>query len=383
MPVQVASIQTLAKRLTSTSPASVPSPPDLLIIDEAHRAAAPSYRKVIQAWPNAFVVGLSATPARTDGRGLDDIFADLVTGPSVADLIQQGHLARYRLFAPGVVDMTGAKSRLGDYAAPELDERVNKSTVTGDAVSHYLKLARGKRAIVFCVSVKHAENVLAAFRTAGVPSDSIDGATSHAERRARLERFRTGQTLVLVSIQLAIEGLDIPEIEAAIILRPTQSLIVHMQTIGRALRPAPNKPHALIIDHCGNWQRHGLPDDPREWTLKGRDPSRKRRAQDETDLKIRQCSKCYRVLRVGERCPDARPDCPLATANGRVPEHVEGELAEVDLDALRRERRREEGRAQTFEDLVRIGKERGYRDGWAHFRWQARQRRYQQRGSTQ
>lgn len=366
LPVQVASVQTLVRRLHR-----VPAP-DLIVIDEAHRAAADTYRKIIAAYPGAKIVGLTATPQRTDGKGLSDVFDDMVLGPSIAWMIENKWLCPYRIIAPAnQVDMSGIKVRAGDYAAEDIEKAIDKPTITGDAVATYLKHARGKRCVVFCATLKHAQHVCDAYNASGVRAEYMDGNTSSIERQAILDRLSRGDTLVLVNVELVIEGVDVPAVEAVQWLRPTASLIIWKQGNGRGLRPAAGKRHLIILDQVGNWQRHGLPDDEPEWSLDGETKQQRKAREDE--IKAKQCGKCYAVFKPG---PSHCPSCGESLAGeGRKIEIVEGELTEIDVAAVRREQKREQGAARSLTDLVALGVRRGQRKPaeWAAIVFAARQ----------
>ena len=360
LPAQVASVQTLVRRLDQYEA------PDLIIIDEAHRAAAATYLKILEAYPNAKVVGLTATPQRTDGKGLADIFSDLIVGPSVRQLIDAGYLSDYEIFAPpSMFDASGVQTRAGDYAKEQVEAAMDKPTITGDAVNHYQKLAKGRRCVVMCVGIKHAEHVSEQYRMAGIPSEVIHGGFTDREREAMLSRFQHGETLVICNVNLLVEGVDIPSIEVVQWLRPTQSLIIWMQGVGRGLRPAPGKDRLLLLDHVGNVHRHGLPDDPREWSLEGRKKG-KRKANEEPDVAIHQCQSCYAVFRPG---PSECPKCgePVKQKPSRELQVVEGELEKIDLERARKERKREQGAARTMRELVALGIRREMRKpgAWA------------------
>jgi superfamily II DNA or RNA helicase len=353
----VASVQTLVRRLDKVDA------PDLIVIDEAHRAAASTYQRIVahvrERNPRVKVVGLTASPQRTDGKGLSDLFDTLVYGPSVRWLIDAGYLADYELLAPpSEADVSAVKTRAGDYAKDELEAAVDKPAIIGDAVSHYLRLARGKRCAVFCVSRKHSRHVCEQYLAAGVPAEHVDGETPSAERKAIVARFMAGETLVLCSVELFIEGFDCPGIEVVQMLRPTQSVVVYLQAIGRALRPAPGKAKALILDHVKNWERHGLPDDDREWSLEGRPKGKRKAGEQVPALSIMQCpAPCFAIFK---REAGVCPKCGRAVEGGRRElETVDGELEAIDTAALRRERKREQGGARTLEDLVRLGVRRG------------------------
>lgn len=361
-PVQIASVQTLVRRTDKYAP------PDLIIIDEAHRAAADTYRRVIDAYPGARVIGLTATPERTDGKGLNDIFQDIIEGPTIRQLIDAGYLCDYEIFAPSVgVDLSGVGKLAGDYNKKQAAEAVDKATITGDAVDHYRKLANGKRCVVMCVTIEHAKHVAAQYNVAGIPAACIEGGMSNSERDDVLQRFGTGALKVVTNVQLLVEGVDIPSIEVVQWLRPTQSLIVWMQGNGRGFRPSDGKERLIILDHVGNTERHGLPDEDRLWSLDGKKGRQKREGEAEKGFAVQQCKSCFSVFRPGvTACPTCGAEVELRT---RKIEEVDGELSKVDLAAERAkaEQRKLQGTARSLEQLVRVGQQRGMKNpaAWA------------------
>ncbi len=361
--VQVGSIQTIARRLDK-----LPAP-DMIVFDETHHIGAAQWSDVFQRFPDAYVLGLTATPWRLDGRGLGSWYGQMVQGPAVADLIEAGSLSRYRLFAPSQPDMGEADIQAGDYSKRSLSRIMDKPSITGDAVQHYGQLCSGKRAVAFGVSIEHSRNIAASFQAAGIAAEHVDGQMDHAARDAAVARFVAGQTLVLCNADLFGEGFDVPAIEAAILLRPTQSLSLYLQQVGRALRPAPGKGHAIILDHAGNSLRHGLPDDQREWTLADRE---KKKRGAPSDSPVRQCLKCFRVYRPQKQCPNCGHAAPVSA---REVEEREGALVEVAEVDARRQRWAEERACHTLDDWQRLAAARGYKPGWAMVRWQQRQRR--------
>ena len=261
-PVQVGMVQSLLRR-------DVPT--DMVIIDECHHAAAQSYQTIMERYPSALKLGFTATPERLDGKGLGRYFSKLVEGPTVATLQQGGYLCRTKYYTPPqVVDLKGIKTQMGDYQISQLEAETNRSTVTGDAVSHYQKLANGRSAVAFCVSVAHAQAVADGFNQAGIAAGVINGQQSKEERTEVVESLRSGRIQVLSSVMVISEGFDLPAVGAAILLRPTKSLSMHLQQIGRVLRPAEGKPNAIILDHVGNLSRNGLAEDERLWRLTDR-----------------------------------------------------------------------------------------------------------------
>lgn len=371
-PVQVASVQTLIRRLDTLTP------PDLIIIDEAHHANASTWRTIIEAFPNARLLGVTATPCRGDGSGLGigsgGFFDEMVIGPQVTDLIKRGFLVKPVIYAPkDKLDLSGLRTKMGDYVKDELASLVDKPQITGDAVSHYMRICPGTPTVVFCVNVTHAQHVAAEFRAAGYRAYHADGTMDDEDRKKILNGLGNGAVQVVTSCDLISEGTDIPAIGCAILLRPTQSTGLYLQQVGRALRPCEGKDRAIILDHVGNVLTHGMPDEEREWSLDG-DVKRKKKKKNEPTVRVVQCEKCYAMH-------EPAPACPLCghvseKAKKKELKHVDGELREVtDMEALmlKRKKAMEVGRAKTLEELEKIALSRGYKPGWAKHIWKSRQ----------
>lgn len=371
--IQVASVQTLVRRL------GFYPEPDLLIIDEAHHTAAGSWQKILEAYKNTKLLGVTATPVRLDGRGLGihsgGHFDTLILGPSVNELVEQGYLSKPVVYAPPTnVDLTGLRKKFGDFVVGQLTERLDKPTITGSAVEHYIKICPGVPAIVFCSSVAHAEHVAAQFNEAGIAAESIDGTLQDWERKSRIEYLGKGRIKVLTSCDIISEGTDIPIVTTAILLRPTQSTGLYLQQVGRCLRPHENKPRAIILDHVGNAYRHGFPDYEREWTLDGENNGK--RKSNGGRIEFVQCEKCYCIFSPGiSKCPSCGFE---RVVEPREIEQVEGELKEVDDQEKRRIQvhlKREVGQARTKEQLEEIAKKRGYKPGWVNIMMKVRENR--------
>jgi superfamily II DNA or RNA helicase len=368
-PVRIASVQTLVRRLSRMD-----WQPSLIIIDEAHHASAGSWDRVLCHWPDAYRLGVTATPCRLDGRGLASAFDQLVLGPSVADLISAGFLSPARIYAPPVIaDLAGLRRRAGDYAADQAATAMDRPTVTGDAIGHYQRLAQGQRAIAFCCSIDHAAHVTAAFNTAGIRAAALLGNTP--DRDAVVAGFDAGSVQILVTVDVVSEGFDIPAASCAILLRPTQSLGLYLQQVGRVLRPAPGKQAAVILDHVGNVHRHGFPDDHREWTLE----EGARRATGTAAPSVRTCPECFAAFKPAPICPACGAAC--APIKSRKIQQLAGELTELRREAVRQrieERtalRRQQQTARTLPQLLALAKERGYSPGWAYRIYHARGQR--------
>lgn len=263
-PIQVASVQTLTRRL-DRYPAF-----DLIVIDEAHHSTAKSYQKILGHYPDARVLGVSATPNRLDGSGFDRTFDDLVHGISTHDLIASGNLNPYKYYAAQKPMSTkGVKKAQGDYRTNDLALANPSDVIAADVVKAYTDHLQGKQAVVFCINVKHSQEVASSLEAAGIPSAHLDGKTSPEMRSTVMEAFRAGSIRVLTNCALFDEGLDIPGLDGVILARPTASLSRYLQMVGRALRTAEGKEQAHIVDLADNWTRHGLPCDSRTWTLDG------------------------------------------------------------------------------------------------------------------
>jgi superfamily II DNA or RNA helicase len=253
---------------------------------------------------------------------------------------------------------------------------LTRGQAMGDAIGHYKREIAPIHAgtvVGFCVSVSHAEAMAAAYRDAGVPAASLDGKTDRAIRRQLLRDLGDGTLKALFSCEIISEGTDIPSVTGAQLLRPTDSLTLYLQQVGRALRVSPGKPHAVILDHVGNSHRHGLPTDPREWSLEGKVG----RKTGERPPSVKVCSQCFCAM------PSGKPVCPECghafTPQPREIVHVPGELEEIQA---RQQRRAEQSSAQSYEDLVRIGHRRGMANprAWARHVLAAREAKRERSG---
>lgn len=364
--VQVASIQTLIKRL------HLLPPPTMIVVDESHRAVSPSYKKVIEAYPDAQVLGVTASPCRTNGEGLGSVFERMIVGPTERKLTDQGYLTPVVYYAPPVVaDTSSIPVSMGDYAKAESEKVMNKPTVTGDAVEHYRRICDGVPMIVFCTSIQHAEDVATAYRDAGYRAVSVDGSMSDEDREDRIYGLGEGRYDIVASCELISEGLDIPGVGAVQLLRPTESLGLHIQQTCRPLNPiyadgydlttdsgrvaaiaAGPKPYAYILDHVNNI-KHGLPTAPRHWTLSGKAKSKK-----SSEKSLRTCGHCFLSHDPAPTCPMCGYEYPkVVKALTRI-ENVNGEL--VRIEETKEERAVAMRDARSVVELIAFAKSRGY-----------------------
>lgn len=371
--VQIGSIQTIVRRLEQ-----LPAP-DMIFFDEAHHMASGQYQSVFDRFPNAKKVGMTATPSRLDGRGLRQWFANMVKGPTPALLIERGALSPYKLFSATQPDLSEVGTQAGDFKKDRLAAIMDKPAIIGDAVQQYQKNCPGKRAVAFAVNIEHSRHIVQQFQLAGIAAEHVDGTFDTASRDAAIQRFVSGETMVLSNVELFGEGFDVPAIEAVILLRPTKSLSLYLQQVGRALRPSPGKNFAIILDHAGNsinpdgTLNHGFPDDDREWSLDDRE---KRKSGEKAEVTIRTCPDCFAVFRPAPTCPNCGH---VYVAQVREIEQVDGELQEVDVAALRQReiqaKKKEQGQAQSLEELISVGRQRGQRnpEAWARHVIQGRE----------
>lgn len=332
----VASVDTLMARANSLT--TWCQQVSLWVIDEGHHVVKNNkWGKAAQLFPNARGLMVTATPERPDGKGLareaDGLVDTMVIGPTGRELMNQGYLTDYRIFAPqSDVDMEGVSiGSTGDYSKPQMVSRVKDSKIVGDVVEHYIKIAAGKLGITFVPSVEIAANVSRAFNAAGVPAEAISAKTPDAVRAEATRRLRRGDLKQLVNVDIFGEGFDLPAIEVVSMARPTESYVLFCQQFGRALRPMEGKSHALIIDHVGNvmrlCERYGLPDAARDWNLLGRE--KKGNGRDPDSIPLRMCPSCTGVFQSYQRvCPYCAHQ--IVPTNRSAPEFVDGDLAELD-----------------------------------------------------
>lgn len=362
-PVQVASVGSLARRLHKL-PASLFQ---LLVVDEAHHSNAGTWATILRHFESARVLGVTATPIRSDGKGLGEWYQAMVLGPSPAELTDAGFLAPAKVYAPPGFSTQGLRRRMGDFDMSQAAERLQQGQAMGDAVSHYRQHLDGQTAIAFCCSVSHAEAVAELFNDSGITAASIDGTMDTATRRDLLDRLASGQIKVLTSCQLIGEGVDVPSVGGCLLLRPTASVSLHLQMIGRCLRPQDNK-QAVVLDHVGNTLRLGHHLDDRVWTLDG---IAKRQREAAPSCKV--CPSCFATCRSqASECDECGHQF---VAERRELQHVPGELQELQRKAAARERKAEQAAAITLEQLILVGHQRGMKNprGWARHVLAARQ----------
>jgi len=358
--VQIASIQTFNARIDRDD--FIKPDADLIILDEAHRSVSNSFKNLLREYPHAYLIGLTATPIRNDGRGLGNVYDKIVECSTVRELTEQGYLVPTRIVAPTLPDLKGLKIAMGDYEKKGLETRMNVPKLIGDIVSHWKKFGEGRPTVVFCTSIKHSKYVSNVFNDNGVPSGHIDGEMGEIEREAVLSDLRNGKIQVLSNCNILQEGWDCPKVSCVIIARPTKSLGLYLQMVGRSLRPAPNKVDTLIIDHSGCVYEFGFPEDDRDWKLEMTKIRMKDRKIvepiEKQPITCMECDTVYSPTKEQRACPNCshiptKKEQLLLIKQGRLIE-LEKEIVEPNFD-----------KKDFYAELLYYSRQKGYKDGWA------------------
>jgi len=412
--IQVGMVQTVVKRL-GKFPA-----PDLIIQDECHHLRAKTFSQIIDFYPKAKLLGLSATPIRLDKQGLGvscgGHFYSMVSSIPLSELIAQGYLVMPIIYAPPIgADLAGNKKKFGDFNQTEDTAALDKPVVTGCCIEHYRRICDGAKAIIFCSSVKHAEHTADQFNEAGYRAASLDGTMHENDRKGRVKAITEGRIDALTSVDLVSEGFDLPSLKVAIMLRRSASLSMILQMIGRVLRPeyapgfdlttisgrlaaiaASDKPNAYIIDHVSNIRLHeleglGLPEFDIEWTLNGE--VKRRQGSKDPAKQYRQCNSCYRVHPPAPKCPFCGFEYKT---KGRELEQVDGfleqvnpqdpaiiaRLQKIEKDRAMFDRMKEEKQCRSIEDWEALAEKRGHKKSWAQIRYNIAQQRKNNMGGA-
>lgn len=367
-PVGVASVQTLVKRLDKLH--QWVSTLRLMVCDESHHAVASQYLTIFnKLHADCKMLGVTATPDRCDRKSLarvqSGVFDTMVEGPSARWLIEQGYLTPYKYYAPPPsihMDEEDISPGTGDFKTEAVRQKSHESRIVGDVIGTYQKFANGKQALVFTVDVETSHEISNAFNDAGIRAAAVSGKTPDQMRNAIMEKFEQKHVQIAANTSLFDEGLDIKSVDCTIMARPTNSIVLFRQQIGRCLRPsyapgmpldtaeqrraaiaASDKPYAIIIDHVENYLRHGLPDSDRVWQLVRPEGTKHSKNRDD-EIPLTSCTICFTPRpRTQKVCQCGHKEEPVSRSG---PEHVDGDLEELDeatLSRLRGEVARVEG----------------------------------------
>lgn len=345
--------------------------PTMIIFDESQHCTSNTWLRIINSYPKAYKIGLTATPCRLDGTGLGNVFDEMLVGVSAKYLINNGYLAPYDYYAPKLsINAQDLKIKGSDYDSTYTTELFEKSKIYGDVVSNYIRLAKGRKSILYAPSIEFSNKICVEFQSYGINAVHFDGNTPSKERDRIIKDFRDGKIDILSNVDLIGEGFNVPDCECCLLLRPTMSLGLYIQQSMRCMRFKENK-RAIIIDYVGNCFRHGLPDDDREWSLKGKMKCLNESA--DKDIISRECNKCHRVY------SGIAPICPYCgNDNHKTRKQIEQE-EQAELEKItkieKKNKRKEVGMTKSLEDLVKLGKSRGYSNPyyWARCVWNSRE----------
>jgi DNA repair protein RadD len=359
LPVHVASIDTLHRR---------PNPPaaDLLIIDEAHFAVSAIWKKVVDKYPAAKVLGMTATPIRADGRGLGEMFQTMVPGPSVPYLINEKFLVPSVVFRPKTVDLSGVGKVAGDFNSKQLAEVCDKPKLVGDVVEQWKKHCSDRKTAAFGVNQHHAQEIAEKYRCAGINFAYVDAETPDKERDRIWDDFDNGSLRGVSSVGVISYGWDHPICSCIVGARATQSVGLWRQILGRASRPYPGKENFYVMDHFDNTGRlDAFFEDEIKWSLDG---CAIKDEEEKKTFSITTCRYCFATFRTGpEVCPYCRKEV--------LKDHRRIETTKGDLEVIQRERKAiaiedwrknvtGDKRREKFEEFQRIARERGYKKTW-------------------
>lgn len=332
--------------------------PTLIIFDEAHHATARTWTRITEAFNEVPKVGLTATPARTDGTGLGKIFDSLVVGVQASDLIRRGFLCEYDYYAPKLPHKFSLKERGRDYDMKDLAEQFEKSKIYGDVLKY---IDMNRKTIIYCPTIEFSKNLSKQIEG----STHFDGKTPKTERDQIIKDFRSGKIRVLLNVDLIGEGFDVPDCDCVILLRPTKSTVLYIQQSMRCLRPAPNK-RAVIYDLAGNCYRHGLPTENRKWSLDSR--IKCKNESGEKDILCRQCKECLLVYEGSARlCPFCGVIQPKNIRE--IEEDKQAELEKIEELQRKKDKIELKEANKSLQGLIEYGRERGYKKGWAYKKW--------------
>lgn len=372
-PVMLASVATLYSRAFRDEQKMERPPADLLIVDEAHLSASDTQRAIISHYAReAKVLGFTATPARKSGRGLGDIYDDLICGVSVAELTRLGYLAPAVYYAPATADLERLQVRGGDYTEKSLGEIAEEPALVGDVITNWSRLASDRKTVVFAINRAHGRALCQRFREIGVAAEYLDGETGKEERAAILRRLHAGQTQVIVNVFVLTYGWDEPSLSCAVIARPTKSIVMYLQMVGRVLRVTEGKTDAMVIDHGGVVAELGYADDEFAWTLEdGKKVERTTRTKDSIEEKSITCGDCGFVFCKTRKCPNCGH------------EHVsqqewDAQIVDAELIEVSKQKKAEkatwtrERKQQFYSELIAMQQEGGQKRGWVAHKYRER-----------
>jgi superfamily II DNA or RNA helicase len=380
---QLASIQSLWARCEKSKHPRPWPLADLLICDESHRIGSKTYIETLKKYSASILIGVTATPIRTTGASLGDMFDHLIVakdhGASVRQLMDAGYLAEASYMVPHVQDMSGVLVARGEYVEQQLDAIFNDAKLIGEIVDHFKEYASGRKAIVFAVNVAHSVHITQKFNDAGIPAAHIDGKTDTEVRAQIIKDFSVGKYQVLSNCQVFTEGFDSPEIDCVILAGATKSITKYLQSAGRGLRVKPDGGDCLILDHAGNVLRHGLLDEDHSWSLENtkleeRDTEKKEKEAEDKEVKEKKdfrCASCGNIFKGQGICPKCGTPLPQFAKDM---ETARGELIQLENPAKKEPKQKTtmQEKQVWWSMFLKYGAEKGYKRGWAANKYRER-----------
>ena len=382
LPIQIISVASWSRRKEFLKE------PDIIVIDEAHRVAARTWAAIAKHYKDKYQLLFTATPERLDGQGLASYCDEMILGPSVQTLVTMGSLSTYEAYSvPSKIDFKNLKTAGGDYTRQSVVKEIKRGQAYGDVIQHYGEHLDGKQALLFAPSVELSTEMAQKFSDVGYSAAHLDGETPRAEREATMALFRAKKLQIICNVDLFAEGLDVPGVAGVMLLRPTMSLTLYLQQIGRALRPDEGKEKAIILDFVGNVMRHGPPCMERHWNLAGRGERKKAEAANisgERGAPFRMCPHCFAAQRIYEKfCKYCGKAFNLLAMKLK---ELKGQLVSVDSEAWKAHSKEQKNsvnvqkwKCKTLEEMRELGAHLGYKSGWADIQWKLRMAKIRER----
>lgn len=353
----VGMVQTVANRIKNGKEPT----PAIILVDEAHHSLAKTYVNIFESFPNAYVFGFTATPWRMSNKGFTDVFENLVLGKSVQWLIDNERLAPFKYYSKNLMNDKKLKTQRGEYTNDSITLALEPK-IYGDVIDNYRKFADNKKTIVYTHNVESSKTIAEKFNENGYSALQVDGKTHHKQRELAMEMFREGKVNILVNAELYGEGVDVPDCECVILLRPTESLTLFIQQTMRAMRYQPNK-QAIIIDHVGNYSRHGLPNTEHDWHKHFKGSNKK--SASSNSVPIKECPTCFGVVESAYTiCPYCGSEFPKEEAQ-ELSVDESAELEEVTNEMITLNFKTPE-ECNNMKELTELGKSLGYKPGWSY-----------------
>lgn len=367
-PIQIISVQTYARRLKLDDIEHNQwfKEADIVIYDECHSSIAKTRKAILDLYKdNAFLIGLTATACRSDGRGLGEVYEDIVSCSNINELTKSGYLVPAVYYgATKLPDLKNIPTVAGDYNQKELGKRVNKARLVGDILENWLRIASDRQTVIFATNVKHSQHIKTVFEKYGISIEHIDYHTPEEDRRDILRRFKDGDVQIVTNVGVFCEGADFPWASCVVLAKPSKSYGRFIQMAGRGIRPFPDKQNCILIDHSDLIKNHGFLDEEVEWSLEGKEKAWNKKKRKKKEKLPLTCDQCQHIFK-GKICPKCGYEIKTY---GKKIETLEAELQEITKKGKKKKvfTREEKKRFAQMAEYHRRAK--GYAKGWAaHF----------------